>query len=132
MLSWPSRVFLWTAPTDMRRGFPGLASLVREQMGGDPRSGDLYVFANRTADRVKALYYDRGYVIVYKQLDRGRFLLPRVAGATRVEMTAAELALLLDGADLRRLPRAPAPPRPEKLRYDRKSMRFSVDAAAVL
>lgn len=127
MLSWPKRVFLSTAPTDMRKGFPGLAAIVREHLAGDPRSGDLYVFGNRRGDRVKCLYWDHnGYVIVYKQLGQGRFRIPRVDLRDRLEMTPAELALLLDGADVRQIRRPVAPP-PKKLRYDRKTLHFAID-----
>ena len=127
MLSWPTRVFLWTAPTDMRKGFPGLAAIVREQWAGNPQSGDLYVFANRRRDLLKCLYWERsGSVIVYKQLAKGTFRIPRAAPGSRLEMTTVELALLLDGADPRQLPRRSLPP-PEKLRYDAKTFRFTVD-----
>ena len=45
MLSLPSsvRVFLPTAPTDMRKGFDGLAAEV-SKFGGDVYDGNLYVF----------------------------------------------------------------------------------------
>ena len=45
MLKLPAsvRVFLATAPCDMRRQFDGLAALVRAGMDRDPKSGDLYV-----------------------------------------------------------------------------------------
>ncbi len=130
MLSWPTRVFLSSVATDMRKGFPGLSAIVREHLGQNPQSGDLYVFWNRRRDRLKCLYWDRnGYVIVYKQLGRGTFRIPRTQASEQVEMTSAELALLLDGADLRKLPRTRRPPPPEKIHYDRKTRSFSVDMA---
>ena len=116
----------------MRKGFPGLASLVRECLGHDPQSGDLFVFSNRRGDRLKCLYWDRnGYVIVYKQLGRGTFRMPRGDGDTPVELTTAELAMVLDGADLREVARAPQAPAPKKLHYDPTTMRFAVDEAIV-
>ncbi len=61
MLSLPSalRIFLAAEPTDMRKGFDGLAQLVRERVAEDPLSGHLFVFRNRRRDRVKILYWDR-------------------------------------------------------------------------
>ncbi len=63
------RVFVCTAPTDMRRSFDGLAGMVREILEEDPLSGHLYVFFNRRRDRVKILFWDRsGLVLHYNQL----------------------------------------------------------------
>lgn len=42
----------------------------------------------------------RGFVIYYKRLEKGVFHFPQVA-ERRIEMEAAELALLLEGIDLR-------------------------------
>ncbi|MDY7110164.1 MAG: IS66 family insertion sequence element accessory protein TnpB [Planctomycetota bacterium] len=97
------RVFLHAAPTDMRKGFDSLAALVREGMGHDPLSGHLFLFISRRRDRIKLLYWDRdGYALWYKRLEQGTFRVPRTApGAAVAELTASELAMLLDGIDLR-------------------------------
>jgi transposase len=74
--------------------------LVRQQLQGDPLSGQLFVFRNQRADRVKLLYWDEdGYVIVYKRLEVGTFRFPK-AEAAGVEIRAADLQMLLDGIDL--------------------------------
>ena len=71
------RVWVATAPVDMRKGFDGLAEVVRAFLGHDPLSGSLFVFCNRSAQRVKILWYDRdGLAIYYKRLDRGTFPFP--------------------------------------------------------
>lgn len=49
------RIFAATAPTDMRRGFVGLAEAARERLGHDPSSGALFVFWNKRRDRLKLL-----------------------------------------------------------------------------
>src|SRR5262245_42225727 len=41
----------------MRLGFDGLFSLVRTRLLADPLSGHLFVFRNRTANRLKVLYW---------------------------------------------------------------------------
>ena len=42
-----TRVFLAVGVTDMRKGYDGLHALVANQLGEDPLSGHLFVFANR-------------------------------------------------------------------------------------
>jgi len=102
MISLPTSVRIWlaTGATDLRKSFDTLAELVRQQLGGDPLSGQLFVFRNKRADRVKLLYWDEdGFVILYKRLEAGTFRFPQ-AEATGVEIRAADLQMLLDGIDL--------------------------------
>lgn len=103
MLSFPPTVRIWlcTRSTDLRRGFDGLAEMVRQLLHEDPLSGHLFVFRNRRSDRVKILYWDEdGFVIVYKRLEEGTFRFPAVVeGQAGVTLRAAELAMLLDGVD---------------------------------
>jgi transposase len=102
LLSLPTSVRIWlaTQATDMRKSFDTLAELVRQQLQGDPLSGQLFVFRNKRADRVKLLYWDEdGFVIVYKRLEAGTFRFP-TATTAGVEVRAADLQMLLDGVDL--------------------------------
>lgn len=119
MLTLPpsTRVYVATAATDMRRSFDGLMGLVRDFLGGDPLSGHLFVFRNRAADRLKVLWWDRdGLAIFYKRLEEGTFTFPAATGdVSQVEMTAADLQLVLQGIDPTRVKRAkryqrPTPP----------------------
>ena len=109
MLSLPPavRIFIATAPADMRRSFDSLAALARETLLQDPLSGHLFVFRNRDGDRTKILYWDRsGFCLWYKRLEKGVFRLP--AGDTPcIELEAAELALILEGIDLAGAKRRP-------------------------
>jgi transposase len=102
------RVFVASAPMDLRLSFDRLAGLTETTLRQDPYSGHLFVFRNRGGDRVKILYWDRtGFCLWYKRLEKGTFRLPR-AEAGGVEIEAAELMLLLEGIDLagaRRRPR---------------------------
>jgi len=101
------KIFYCTSPTDMRKGFDTLAALVRDHLGRDPLSGDLFLFLSRRRDRIKILYWDAdGFAMWYKRLELGTFRLPRVrADALSVEIKASELAMLLDGIDLRSVKR---------------------------
>jgi transposase len=102
-LALPTRVFLCLPVTDMRRSFDGLAALVRKTLDQDPLSGDLFVFRNRRGDRLKLLWWDEdGLAIWYKRLEEGVFPFPAVVD-DQVSLTirATDLALILDGVDLK-------------------------------
>ncbi len=96
------RVYLSTAPCDMRRSFDGLHALVNAVMQLDAFAGRLFVFANRRTDRVKILYWDRdGFAVWAKRLEEGTYAMPfSESGEVRREITAAELGGLLSGIDL--------------------------------
>ena len=91
----------------MRCGFDRLAELARTVTGHDPVSGHLFLFRSRGGDRLKILYWDRdGLALWYKRLEEGVFRLPRTKDAdTSIELRASELAMLLDGIDLRSVTR---------------------------
>ena len=101
------RVFMCTSPTDMRKGFDTLAALVRDGLGYDPLSGQLFLFVGRRRDRLKILYWDRdGFALWYKRLEQGTFRMPATkSDATSIELKASELAMLLEGIDLRSIRR---------------------------
>lgn len=58
MISLPAsvRVYLSTAPTDMRKSFDGLFTLVQQVFRCDPLEGHLFLFLNRRRDRLKILW----------------------------------------------------------------------------
>lgn len=91
-----NRVLVFGRPIDMRKGFTGLEALVRNGLGQDPLSGDLFVFLNRRGTILKALLWDRtGFVVIAKRLEQGRFRL-RTCG-TKLEIDQQNLELLMDG-----------------------------------
>lgn len=106
MLTLPStvRIYVCAEPVDLRKGFDGLSAATRHIIRQNPLSGHLFVFMNRRANRLKILLWEpSGYLLVYKRLERGRFHLPRSprAGARHIEMEATDLALMMEGIDLR-------------------------------
>jgi transposase len=101
------RIWLAREPADMRCGFDRLAELAGVVTGQDPLSGHLFLFRGRRGDRLKILYFDKdGYALWYKRLEEGTFKLPRLDGAqASVELRASELAMMLDGIDLKSIKR---------------------------
>lgn len=106
MLTLPATVRIYVAAeaVDLRKGFDGLAAATRQIIREDPLSGHLFVFMNRRRNRLKVLLWERsGYLLLYKRLEWGRFQLPRVPveGHRHLEMEATDLALMMEGIDLR-------------------------------
>ena len=106
------RIYLCVQPADMRRGFDTLAASVKEFLKHDPFSGNLFLFVGRGKDRMKILYWDRdGFCLWYKRLEEGTFKLPLTRdadgkAAASVELKATELAMLLEGIDLKSIKRS--------------------------
>ena len=95
MIHWPGTILVATAPIHLRLSFDRLASIVREQLGTDPRSDTLIVFHNRARTHVKLLWHDGGgYCLFYKRLDRGTYRIPLAIPpeAQQVSVSARELA----------------------------------------
>ena len=108
MLSFPPspsvRIFVGRRPVDMRKGFDGLSAQVIDVIDEDPQSGHLFCFFNKRRDRMKALvWHGSGYWVLSKRLEHGRFqIFDRVAARRgSFELSSTELALVLDGIDLR-------------------------------
>ena len=108
MLSFPPspqvRIFVCREPVDMRKSFDGLSGAVIDVVDHDPQSGHLFLFFNRKRSMMKALVWEAsGYWVISKRLNQGRFQVFDQIGqhASRFELSSSELALLLDGIDLR-------------------------------
>ena len=108
-----TRIFVGLDPVDMRGSFDALAGHVR-RLRADPLDGHLYLFVNRRRKLLKAIWFDRnGWAIYSKRLERGSFELPPVdADECKVAIDPAQLAMILEGIDLRA---------PRRLRYEHPS-----------
>jgi transposase len=95
------KIYLCSRDTDMRKGFSGLSADVRVFMQNNPLNGSLFVFRNKRGDRIKILVFDRdGFVLWYKQLQKGTFRFPACAGNS-IEIDYSTLMMILDGIDLK-------------------------------
>ena len=94
------RIYLAKEPVDMRKSFDGLVALTESVLQHDPTSGHCFLFVNRRRDRLKLLHWDgSGFCIWYKRLEAGGFEIP-ACDADCIELTATQLALILEGIDL--------------------------------
>ena len=96
------RYYLSRSAADMRKSYDGLSGLVRQGLGRDPLSGEVFIFLNRRRTMIKILVWDRsGFVLWSKRLERGTFELPgsTEAGAS-VSLRWEELVMILEGVSL--------------------------------
>jgi len=109
MLNLPSstRIYLAAEPIDIRKGFDALAGWVQAN-GLDVYSGHLFAFLSRRMTHIKVLTWSRGgFVIFYKRLEKGRFRFPeRPPGSRTLHLDPTELAMLLDGIDIKTVQRS--------------------------
>ena len=103
------KIYFSLQPADMRKSFDGLSAMVQMVLDADPLSGHLFVFINKRADRMKAIYWDGdGYAVWCKRLEQGTFRMPMLRRGkhdVRIEMTSAELSMLLEGIEVKNVRR---------------------------
>jgi transposase len=101
-LSSGADIFVYTQPTDMRKGFNGLSGIVRGELQSDPTDGSLFIFINRRRDRMKLLHFDGGgYWLYYRLLEAGTFEELEPNGEScQLQMDATQLSMLLSGVSL--------------------------------
>jgi transposase len=90
-------IWLAVEPLDMRAGTDtALARVV--QVFGAARPHHAYVFANKSATRLKVLVYDGfGLWLAARRLNKGRFVWASHAGSPTLELNADQLAALVTG-----------------------------------
>ena len=111
MIQLPAGTKIWIAAgvTDLRRGFDGLSAQVQTALQQQPFSGHVFVFRGRGGDIVKLLWWDGdGLCLFAKRLERGRFIWPKAENGT-VQLSRAQLSMLLEGIDWRRVERTWTP-----------------------
>lgn len=97
------RVFACKIPTDMRGSFDSLYKKTKDIIGLDPKSGHMFLFVNKSRNRVKVLFYDgTGFVIIAKRLDRGVFSKFNPYYRKEIILTQAEFSLFFEGAQINR------------------------------
>ena len=106
-----NQVWFYRHPIDFRKQIDGLVILVADKLEKLPTSGQLFVFRNRQADKIKILIWEvNGFWLLYKRTERGRFKFPGISDEV-MEFTTQELQWLLSGIDIMQQPK------PKKIHY---------------
>ncbi len=94
-------VYLHREPVDMRKGILGLSEIIQMEEMGPLRGNCLFVFCGKRKNSIKLLYFDKsGFALWQKKLEADRFVWPRKFSEDVVEVTAEQMAWLLDGYDV--------------------------------
>ena len=94
------RYWLYSKPTDMRKSFYTLSGLVNDVMGLNPYNGDVYIFINKSRNRMKLLHWEPGGLVIYsKMLEKGTFAPPRNQNEDVLSSSIEwrELVLIVEG-----------------------------------
>jgi transposase len=94
------KVYVSQEAIDARKSIDSLSALVVKSFGANPQSGDLFLFFNKSRDKVKIIYWNvNGFVIHYKRLEKHRFHIPEFKNLSQIEITQTQLHGLLAGLD---------------------------------
>jgi len=97
------KIWLFKTPVDFRRAIDGLCSLVSSEPGHVPRD-NIYIFYNRGKDKIKLLVWHRnGWVLVYKRLEKGRFIFNFNRTSGTYEIGTEEAGWLLAGLEWQKM-----------------------------
>ncbi|MEA1877742.1 MAG: IS66 family insertion sequence element accessory protein TnpB [Bacteroidota bacterium] len=97
--------YLYREPTDMRKSFTGLSSLVLQQLHRNPASGEVFLFINRRRDMIKLLRFEgSGFILYYKRLEQGTFELPMFDSMKNTyTMNWTQLVMMIEGISLKKI-----------------------------
>lgn len=94
-------IYLYQHPVDMRKGMDGLATLVSAELSLNPMSTNLFIFTNRSRDKIKLLLWERnGFWVLYKRLSKQKFHWPNWFDSESLSLSEEQVDLLLQGINL--------------------------------
>jgi transposase len=99
MFLFQQKIWFYRTPIDFRKQIDGIVILISGELKLDPTSGQLFIFRNRTGNKIKLLWWDEtGFWLFYKRLEKDRFKFPRIMDES-IEVSRDQLQHLLSGID---------------------------------
>jgi len=95
-------IYIACGSTDLRKSVDGLAHIVKQDFEMDPFGNYLFLFCNKSRNRMKGLCWDKnGFCLYYKRLDGmgAKFVWPIHIEEVR-DISAPQLELLLSGMSI--------------------------------
>ena len=91
-----SKIYLAPGVTDFRKSINGLSQIVQNEFELDPFQSSLFIFCNRSCDKLKILHWEHnGFWLYYRRLESGKFKWPTNEVIDTVSQK--ELKQLLEG-----------------------------------
>ena len=99
-----SEIYLHREPVDFRKSINGLTLIVEQEMRLSPFGDALFVFCNKTRDKLKVVYWDKtGFALWYKRLEKDKFKWPRKHADAIISLSDEQWHWLLSGLDIQKL-----------------------------
>lgn len=95
--------FLYSGFVDMRKGIDSLSGIVKNELGKNPLTGDLFIFINRRRRQIKMLHWQGdGFAVFYKRLEKGTYEFPLDTDTSlTISLKAEQLLFILQGVKLK-------------------------------
>lgn len=94
-------VHLHREPVDFRKSINGLMVIVEQDMQLSPFTGAVFVFCNKSRNKLKILYWDKtGFALWYKRLEKHKFKWPSKISGNTIALSEQQLHWLLGGYDV--------------------------------
>jgi len=101
------RYFLFRQATDMRKSYDGLSGIVTNELKRDLFTGDVFIFINKSRNRIKLLVWDRtGFWVCGKRLEQGTFQLPENTDKEKeIQVSWDTLIMIMEGINIDKIQR---------------------------
>lgn len=97
-------IYLHRDPVDFRKAINGLSTIVVNSMELSIFKPGLFVFCNKSRDKLKVLYWDNtGFCLWHKRLEKEKFMWPRKHQDSTVNWDLEQLNWLLRGIDVSKI-----------------------------
>ena len=99
------KYYLCVGSVSMCNGIDGLSGIVRNKLGRDPLSGEVFIFISKNRCNMKLLHWETGGFVLYqKRLEAGTFEIPEYdSKLLSYQMDWSTLVMLIEGIKLKKV-----------------------------